>query len=95
MSDAIVVNSESLMYIEASLRLQADEIPAGAPDPLDISGSGSAGVISAARSFSMWSALTGIVARDSIDNVAQQVEAVVKDFGDWDTHMAADINRAI
>lgn len=95
MPDATVVNSEALMYIAASLRLQADLLPAGAPNPLDISGSGDAGVISTAQSFSMWSALTGIVGRDSIDTVAQQVEAVVREYGDWDAHTAADIKRAI
>ena len=93
MTDDVTVNSESLLAVGASLRLQAADLPAGAPDPLDISGCGDAGVLGAARSFSMWAALTGIVAKDGITTLAQQSDAVVKEYGDWDSNTAHHLSQ--
>ena len=95
MPDDIILNSESLMAVGVSLRLQATEMPAGAPDPLEISGCGDGGVISAAKSFSMWAAVTGIVVRDGISTMAQQSDAVVKEYGDWDANTSKNLSKGI
>jgi hypothetical protein len=95
MPDYSIVNPHALLATSISLHAQANELPAGAPDPLVISACGDNGVIEAARSFSMWAALTGIVQKDGIDTVASQLEGVLREYGMWDAQAAKNLKAVM
>ena len=86
MTDNLTISGEALGNTGVSLDYQATMVPLG--EPLDLANCQSSKVVSAANSFNMWAALTGVIAQDALQQSAQDITTIARTFGDWDAHTA-------